>query len=908
MKLKNIFAFLLLLVVGLQSLKAQEEYAVYTSANKTLTFYYDNLRNTRAGNRYRTYNGTANPRWYVWRNELTYVVFDESFANARPISTFKWFYGLVHLVSITGMEYLNTSEVTDMSQMFEACRSLREIDLSHFNTEKVKKMSLMFAFCSSLMSLDLSSFHTPQLLEMKEMFEGCEALTNLDMRNFNTEKIEDMSTLFLYCYALTNLDISSFDTRNVTKMTGMFSQCYALKSLDLSHFNTEKVTSMASMFSLCRNLQSLNLTGFNTLEVTDMSFMFFECNALPSLDLSSFNTQSVTDMHSMFSNCYCLTSLDLSNFNTQNVKNMRSMFYDCYALPSVDLSSFRTYGLENTLYMFYDCRSLNKIYVGDNWSTRSVTNSREMFQNCTNLVGDELTMYDPEHVDISYAHVDGGPDNPGYFSYNIFAVNGIYYRTTWDDNVKVTFKGVVQNGYSGKVNIPASIEWRGVTYNVKSIGELAFHDCSELTEVVIPPSVEYLDINIFEGCPSLQKITCGSPTPPRAYELTFSDYTPTVVVPSGCKPAYQVAKYWKNFNIEEMDHQDFQYGGIYYMDIGGRATAQVTYQNSDYGSYSGIVEIPEYVYNPVNDWPYKVTCIGERAFYRCPDLTSVTLPASIDRIESEAFVDAFLDASHSTMTCLAKRPPTISPYAFGSEIQSMTLYVMKGCKAAYEAHDVWKQFGNIVELPYHFQVRNAYYQITGENTVSVVNRDANYYSYWSQVTIPPTVTYEGVTYTVNKIANVAFFKCPELIRVIMPSTITSIGNRSFKDCTRLTSITIPENVQSIGLYAFDGCTGLNLGDIYCLATTPPSIDYTTFTESQYQGASLYVPYGCYGAYSQAPYWKNFCDIFELPIDPDAINEVTETVKETPWYDLSGRKVTNPQKGIYIKDGKKVLIK
>ncbi len=166
------------------------------------------------------------------------------------------------------------------------------------------------------------------------------------------------------------------------------------------------------------------------------------------------------------------------------------------------------------------------------------------------------------------------------------------------------------------------------------------------------------------------------------------------------------------------------------------------------------------------------------------------------------------------------------------------------------------------------------------------------------------MTYEGVTYTVTGIANLAFFKCPELIRVIMPSTITSIGNRSFKDCTRLTSITFPENLQSIGVYAFDGCTALT--DITCLSEEPPSIDYTTFTESHYQGANLYVPYGCEEAYRFAPVWELFSDVFELPIgikDVKANDDDNVTI-----YDLSGQKLAVPNKGINIVNGKKVLIR
>ena len=145
---------------------------------------------------------------------------------------------------------------------------------------------------------------------------------------------------------------------------------------------------------------------------------------------------------------------------------------------------------------------------------------------------------------------------------------------------------------------------------------------------------------------------------------------------------------------------------------------------------------------------YVVTTIGERAFYRCPYLQHLTLPATIDRIENEAFVDAFLDASNSDITCLATTPPSISPYAFGSEINDLTLYVLKDCKAAYMAHNVWKNFGNIVELPYHLQEGKVFYAITGPNTVSVVHRNPSYNSYWGQVTIPSTVKHKGTTYTV----------------------------------------------------------------------------------------------------------------------------------------------------------------
>ena len=886
MKLRTLLALLLSIVAGLQTVKAQEAYAVLNGG--TLTFYYDNQRSYREGTKYDMNTGDESPDWKEQASNVTSVIFNSSFTNARPTSTYGWFQDMENLTSIAGISYLNTSEVTTMGFMFQYCKNLTTLDVSHFDTRKVKNMTEMFYYCEKLTSLDVSNFNTSNVMSMKEMFRSCSGLTSLDVSGFNTSKVTHMSGMFCYCRSLSSINVSHFDTRNVTSMSMMFCGCNSLTSLDVSNFNTANVTDMNTMFSDCGGLIYLDLTNFNTKNVTDMGAMFEKCTNLAVLDLSSFNTINVIDMSWMFRNCYAMTTLDLCSFNTSNVTKVFNMFLDCY--------------------------NLERIYVSNRWTNRKMrtTGSSDfMFIGCYKIVGGKGTTYDSNNITSSYAKIDGGPEDPGYLTYMYrydFVANRIFYHILDDNSVEVTYRDEEYNNYSGDVSIPATVDYQGTTYDVTAIGESAFRNSTGLSGVTIPASVTEVGDYAFYGCSNLGTITCLAPTPPTAQSNTFSNYNSTLIVPSGSKSLYQAAPYWKNFtNIQEMKHYNFKSGGIYYLDIiGGNWEAAVTYEDTDYGTYSGNVEIPEEVMNPINEVYYTVTQIGERAFYRCPYLTSVTLPATINRIENEAFVDAFLDASNSTMTCLAKTPPTISPLAFDSGISLLTLYVRKGCKAAYEAHDVWKQFGNIVELPYHFQVKQIYYKITGENTVSVVNRDSNYYSYWSQNTIPATVNYEGVTYTVTKIDNVAFFNCPQLIRVIMPSTITEIGNRSFKDCTRLTSITLPENLQSIGVYAFDGCTALT--DITCLATTPPSIDYTTFTESQYQDGNLYVPYGCYNLYWNAPNWEYFRNIIELPIDPDAINEVTETVKETPWYDLSGRKVTNPRKGIYIKNGKKVSIK
>ena len=1017
MKLRNFLAFLLAIVAGLQSIKAQEAYTVLNDG--TLTFYYDNLRSSRPGTSYSiTYTTEYHGEYYTiqlpWRNDVlsvNRVVFDSSYANARPTSTSIWFSGMENLTSITGMSNLNTSEVTDMSLMFSNCKALTSLDLSHFNTEKVTDMSAMFQLCESLTSLDLSHFNTPSLTRMDFMFNRCTSLTSLNVSNFNTSKVSLMNEVFQSCEALTSLDLSSFDTRNVTDMSTMFWGCEALKyliisnfntenvtnmhlmfggckslisldlssfdtsnvtdmsrmfencrsltTLDLSNFNTENVTNMSWMFYDCRSLTSLNVSSFNTENVTEMDLMFGGCESLKSLDLSNFNTSNVTDMSHMFSNCKSLTSLDLGNFNTAGVTDMSAMFDRCEGLTSLDLNNFNTSKVTSMREMFWECThlkyldlstfdtgrvtdmsemfymcndivfvdlssfetgnvedmskmfacsyDLSKIYVGTGWNTDKVNNSDSMFDGCYVLRGEKDTEYNSSHIDKAYAHIDEGTSDPGYLSIKPydFLKDGIFYKITGNNTVAVTNRHDLFDFYRGSVVIPASVDYHGRTYLVTAIEAKAFFFCVTMTDITIPSSVTDIGELAFEGCENLEKITCLAPTPPTIYANTFSNYDVPLIVPAGSKGLYQAAPYWKNFtNIQEPAQYDFEVDYIYYKDAGGNATAEVTYKDTNYGTYSGTVEIPENVISPENGMYYVVTTIGERAFYRCPYLQHLTLPATIDRIESEAFVDAFLDASNSDITCLATTPPTISPYAFGSEMQNMTLYVLKDCKAAYMAHNVWKNFGNIVELPYHFQDGKVFYAITGPNTVSVVHRNPSYNSYWGQVTIPSTVKHKSTTYTVTEIGNVAFLSSSQLTRVIIPSTVTRIGNRSFKDCPMLTSITIPENVQSIGVYAFDGCNALQ--EVNCWATEPPSIDYTTFTESHYQGVTLNVPVGCENAYRFANVWELFYDIF------DGIGDLKDSKNHKDSKDnvfnLSGQRISTPQKGINIVGGRKILVK
>ena len=240
------------------------------------------------------------------------------------------------------------------------------------------------------------------------MFAYLDNVSSLDLSGLDTSNMTSMSNMFTNCYLLKKLDLSSFDTSNVTNMGGMFYGCKNLTQLDLSNFDTSNVTGMNSMFHGCNNLTTLDLSNFNTSKVVTMSFMFDGCTNLENLNLSSFNTSNVTTMYSMFSEL-SISKLDLSNFDTSNVTDMSSMFYECKNLIQLDLSNFDTSKVTKTgspYGMFYGCKNLKTIYVSDLWNMSNVTNSVNMFYNCSSLTG--AVPFDSTKIDASMANYTTG--------------------------------------------------------------------------------------------------------------------------------------------------------------------------------------------------------------------------------------------------------------------------------------------------------------------------------------------------------------------------------------------------------------------------------------------------------------------------------------------------------------------
>jgi surface protein len=435
---------LLLLPAGMVAQKAASSskyIATYESSTQTLTFK-ENVGETLPENSawVKDKQTVATINKNLGNGTIVHIVFDKSFSTYTPTSLLKFFRNLTHLETITGLEYLNTANVTDMRYMFSSCSSLTSLDVTYFNTANVTDMSFMFANCSSLTSLDVTHFNTEKVTGMSRMFIGCSALLSLDVTNFNTANVTDMSYMFSDCVALTSLYLTNFNTEKVTDMDSMFSSCRALTTIYASSkFVTTQVSNSSSMFYKCEKLKGEEVWtkdkatdktyakieggyfsgGIPRVKYADGTLTFFltsketlgeneyELNSgknLPgwakhTLGITkvvfdtSFANARPTSCYKWFFWCDKLNQVEgIKNLNTKEVTDMADMFCDCKALSSLDVSGFNTEKVTDMSGMFYECISLKLLDVVK-FNTANVKSMGNMFYNGQNLASLNVTNF-----------------------------------------------------------------------------------------------------------------------------------------------------------------------------------------------------------------------------------------------------------------------------------------------------------------------------------------------------------------------------------------------------------------------------------------------------------------------------------------------------------------------------------
>ena len=377
-------------------------YAEYDLSSKTLTFRYKGVKPEGA---YALNEGASEPGWLTHKNEIKEVVFNASFANARPTSCYYWFSGCKNLIDIEGIENLNTENVTNMNSMFDRCSALTSLDLTNFNTAKVSDMSYMFMGCTALTTIFVSDkFVTDLVTSSDNMFHMCINLigaieydgskSDHTYANYETGYFTPEGGFHAYAEFNNATGTLTF-SRGLSKPAGAYdlnvgnnTPEWSTQKEDINKvvfdasFANARPTSCYKWFDMCTSLTKIEgIENLNTEKVTNMSSMFSDCHVLNPLDVSNFDTQNVEDMSCMFSNCEGLNSLDLSKFDTQKVTNMNSMFWNSSALTT--------------------------IYVSDKFVTTKVSSGSEMFKDCTSLKG-AIDKYEDSKTGHTYANYTTG--------------------------------------------------------------------------------------------------------------------------------------------------------------------------------------------------------------------------------------------------------------------------------------------------------------------------------------------------------------------------------------------------------------------------------------------------------------------------------------------------------------------
>ena len=401
--------------------------ADYESSNNTLTFKKitsNNIESLGLNHAVIVNQPTVAAMRYLLginSTDIKRVVFDKSFKTYAPTSLKGFFAWLTNLETIKDLKYLNTEQVTDMSNMFYGCSALTSLDVTHFNTAKVTNMNYMFYGCSKLTSLDVTKFNTANVTNMSYMFCRCPVLSSLDVTKFNTANVTNMSYMFESCSALSSLDLSNFNTAIVTDMSYMFYGCSALSSLDLSNFYTKEVGNMVCMFSGCSALKTIYASEkFVTSKVQSGEGMFAWCKNLKGTILEYNNSKTDHTYANCGTNGYFTPVFEYAEFNegtgTLTFRRGLSKPKGAYALnleasepgwwsthryeikKVVFDASFANARPTSCYYWFCNCSKLTDIEGIENLNTENVTNMRGMFFNCPNLSSLDLTNFSTGNV------------------------------------------------------------------------------------------------------------------------------------------------------------------------------------------------------------------------------------------------------------------------------------------------------------------------------------------------------------------------------------------------------------------------------------------------------------------------------------------------------------------------------
>ena len=380
--------------------------------------------------------------------ETNYTSIDLTGLDSSKVTTMKGMFDCNSLLTTLDITSFDTTNVTDMSTMFSNT-NLEEIDLSTFNTSNVTDMSKMFADNQNLRTIYVfDEWNTNNVTNFDEMFESNwvligEKVTAYDWESSYNSSWENPLDPASYAHVDGGEDNPGFLTLKghvkdfsilLRGEYGFDEKNYYIageaknfRKATLEEYNLVKDTltdenivsdeySPIPTYMWTSGDDAIYYSTASIIYINASASSMFESSTYESINLNGLDSTKVLYMERFVRSSQNLKRIVFGDFDTSNVTTMYEMFEDCYELEELDLSTFDTSKVTNTGYMFDDCESLGTIYVSDKWDLSNVEESYNMFGHTYNITGEKMTVYDSEHTELEYAHVDGGEDNPGYLT------------------------------------------------------------------------------------------------------------------------------------------------------------------------------------------------------------------------------------------------------------------------------------------------------------------------------------------------------------------------------------------------------------------------------------------------------------------------------------------------------------
>ena len=672
----------------------------------------------------------------------------------------------------------------------------------------------------------------------KSAFHSCISLRSVTIPDSVTS-IEERA--FYNCSGLTNVTIPD----SVTSIDGYaFENCSGLTSVTIP----DSVTSIGERaFQGCSSLTNVIVSPESRWYSVIQDVLFSKDGDKLILYPAGLKATSYTIPNSVknigeaaFENCSSLTSVTIPDSVTSIGE---TAFFECSGLTSVTIPDSVT-SIEWCA--FCNCSSLTSVYI---WG-KETTIEYGSFSSCH----PDLIVYGwPDSAVEAWCNDNGVQ----------FKALKVFAKNYWYEIVDDTTCAIV--GYDGnetELDLPSSAPGGLV---VTRIGSSAFSNCTKLTSVTIPVSVTSIETSAFSGCSNLTSVTIPDSVTSIDDEA-FSDCGDFCIIAATGSYAYDWAV--KNGHINSMTpSEDFSY------EIIDDTTCVLTGYN---GTETELV-LP----NRAPDGR-AVTEIGQKAFYKCSSLTSVTIPNSVTSIGYRVFAEC----SSLTSVTIPNSVTSIGERAFyGCSSLTSVMIPNSVTSIDYEAFYGCSSLTSVTIPNSVTSIGNrAFYEcssltsVTIPNSVTSIGYDAfGFCSSLTSVTIPNSVTSIGdwtfdycssltsvtIPNSVTSIGDYAFWGCSSLTSVTIPNSVTSIGVHAFHDCKSLKSVTIPNSVTSIGYAAFDYCSSLtsvtipnsvtSIGDcafFKCSSLTSVTIpnSVTSIGDDAFYGCSSLVIYGHSGSF------------------------------------------------------------